>query len=170
MVLTARQERSISASQEGRNVSRRSRTRNWAPTLCQRRIRITWGGIISFLFVYLLLSLSASVTRAPLENVNMKLPLCCSSSVDSEESSLEKVKFKAEENQKEESAASEEELGAGAPAAPPAVQEVPTHLLKQHVRKNGRRMFSDEISFWSAFPRPLELFKNLINSWTWNNS
>lgn len=47
------------------------------------------------------------------------------------------MKLPTEEEQDEESAASAggEELGALVPAPPPAVQEVPLRLQKQHVRK-----------------------------------
>lgn len=78
-------------------------------------------------------SFTLSVCICPLEIVVMKLLLYCSSSVGSEES-LEKVKAQTEEPQEEESTAPAEELGPLAPAPPPAVQEVPLHLQKQHVR------------------------------------
>lgn len=80
----------------------------------------------------------------------MKLPLCCSSSVGSEGSSLEQVKLQTEEHQEKESAASAEELGALAPAPPPAVQEVPLYLQKQHVRNWGDGCFK-MIQFFCRF-------------------
>lgn len=91
-------------------------------------------------FILFLISLSASAAWSPLDIFTVKLPLCCSSSVSSEEPSLEREKPETGENKEEEetlkeSAATAEELVALAPASPPAVQEVPPHLRKQHVRK-----------------------------------
>lgn len=81
-----------------------------------------------------------SAAWSPLDIFTFKLPLCCSSSVSSEEPSLEREKPETGENKEEEetlkeSAATAEELVALAAAPPPAVQEVPPHLRKQHVRK-----------------------------------
>lgn len=60
-----------------------------------------------------------------------------SSSVSSEEPSLEREKPETGENKEEEtlkeSAATAEELVALSPSPPPAVQEVPPHLRKQHI-------------------------------------
>lgn len=108
--------------------------------LCARKETGQLEEVILYIFLFCSTFFAAFLTRSPLDVVNMKLPLCCSSSVGSEESSLEKVKLKTEVNQEEELATSEEELGAGAPSPPPAVRELPLHLQKQHVRKTSRRV------------------------------
>lgn len=90
-------------------------------------------------FHLILFSLSASAAWSPVDIFTFKLPLCCSSSVSSEAPSLEREKPETGENKEEEtlkeSAATAEELLALSPSPPPAVQEVPPHLRKQHVRK-----------------------------------
>lgn len=109
-------------------------------------------------FHLILFSLSASAAWSPLDIFTFKLPLCCSSSVSSEEPSLERQKPETGENKEEEtlkeSAATAEELVALSPSPPPAVQEVPPHLRKQHVRKYHDGCFQI-IDFFFFFPLTL---------------